>query len=849
MNIIKSYLPKIVIFIIIASFSFLFSCNQKSTKKKINLNTGWEFYYEKTNIWYPATVPGNIHTDLFANNLIDDPFYGDNANNLEWISKTTWKYRKSFDISSEFINRNLELVFEGLDTHADIYFNSKLIGKTDNMFRKWVFVIDKSLRKDKSNLIEVVFHPSSEYNQLKEDEGAYSIPDNHGNTRKSPYQFGWDWAPKLETCGIYKDVYINSWEKMRIKNLKIEQKLVSDTSAKLIAHIELESEKFYNASILISSPNNEFDSVSQKLDIYEACNYYKIEFEIKNPELWWSNGLGEQKIYDINVQVETKFRKEEAKAKIGLRNIEFISELDEFGQSFYFKLNNIPVFAKGANWVPAEYFSASNTEKNYKELLELAKDANFNMLRVWGGGLYENDEFYNICDSLGIMVWQDFMFACAMYPLNEEMEKNISEEIKYQANRLYNHPCVVLYCGNNEISNGWFDWGWQKQFNLTIEDSIKIWKDYDNLFHRIIPKALASVDKSRKYIPSSPFYGWGREQSLTHGDSHYWGVWWGMLDFKLFYQKVPRFMSEYGFQAFPNLESLKKFLPSDSLYLYSESLKSHQKHNFGFKAIRDYMEREYNVPNNFEDYVYISQLLQAEGVQEGVNAHLSEMPYCMGSLFWQFNDCWPSISWSAIDYYKKPKALYYYVKRDFENHSLIVFDKENLLKVFVVNHLPKTFNAYLIINLKNFKGDIINSDTSFNIISMLSSNEIKFEHNIEVNKITDTCFVEVIVKNFDGNNVVCSKSFISNYKTTKLPKADIIYKINKSGSCWEINLNSNVFIKSLQISSKAEGHFSDNWFDLIPNENKKVYFYPSDKIDKLELSFNSLNNVLNKKNK
>ena len=242
------------------------------------------------------------------------------------------------------------------------------------------------------------------------------------------------------------------------------------------------------------------------------------------------------------------------------------------------------------------------------------------MLRVWGGGIYENDEFYNICDSLGIMAWQDFMFACAMYPLSDEMTENITEEVKYQVTRLYNHPSIVMYCGNNEISNGWFDWGWQKQFGISDADSVKIWNDYDNLFHRIIPKTISSIDKSRKYIPSSPFYGWGHEESLTTGDSHYWGVWWGMEDFDMYFDKTGRFMSEYGFQGMPPMSSLQKFIPEDSVYRYSKTLKSHQKHPFGFEAINKYMQREFPVPEKFEDFVYVSQVLQAEGLQHAFDA-------------------------------------------------------------------------------------------------------------------------------------------------------------------------------------------------------------------------------------
>ncbi|MDY0314857.1 MAG: glycoside hydrolase family 2 protein [Bacteroidales bacterium] len=851
MKFLNSFSPKVIIFIVSLYLFGLNSCNQNYTKKKLSLNEEWEFYFEKTEKWYPATVPGNIHTDLFKNNLIPNPFLENNADSLAWVSNQTWKYRKSFDISSDFINRNIELVFDGLDTHAEVFLNGTKLGNANNMFKPWVFIIDNSLKKEKNNLIEIIFRPSSEYNKLKEDQGAYSIPDNHGNTRKSPYQYGWDWAPNMETCGIYKDVYLRTWEKMRIVNVNIEQKFINDTLAILQANIKLESEKFYNGKITISSPNNEFDSITQKLDINEGENFYHIEFQIDNPELWWCNGMGEQKLYDVNIQISTKFRIEECSKKIGLRKIDFVSELDEEGQSFYFKLNDIPIFIRGANWIPAEYFSGSNSYDNYKELISLAKEANFNMLRVWGGGIYENDDFYDICDSLGIMVWQDFMFACAMYPLDEEMKNNISEEVKYQANRLYNHPSVVFYCGNNEISNGWFDWNWQKEFNLSKEDSLKIWNDYDNLFHRLIPEALAKVDKTRKYIPSSPFFGWGRPESLTHGDSHYWGVWWGMLDFEMFFEKTARFMSEYGFQAFPSIESMQKFINKDSLYLYSEPLKSHQKHRFGFEAIDKYMYKYYKIPENFEDYVYMSQFLQAEGIQMAFDAHLTAMPYCMGTLFWQFNDCWPVISWSAVDYYKQTKALYYYAKRSFENLSLSIYKKDENLNFYAINHSQKKINSLAKLEVKTFDGKVIYADSLY--VNLTKSTVQKIDFDIFLENILDTLsnnelrFIEFTLSDSLSKDLLCSKTYVENFESLASSQGNFEYFLEKQEDFWQISINSNYFIKALQITAKENGSFSDNWLDIIPGKTAILRFYPKDRnIQNLRLSFNSVNDILSR---
>ena len=843
----KFHLSKIIIFTSILALTSLFSCNQKSTKKIIDLNEDWEFYYAPEDKWYPATVPGNIHTDLFANRIIKDPFYDTNADSLLWISETEWHYRKDFVIAKLFYNRNLEIVFDGLDTYCDIILNGDTIGKTNNMYRQWVFPINDSIKKEK-NKMELIFHPTDKININKQKEKGYAIPDNRVFSRKAPYHFGWDFAPSLNTCGIYKNVYINSWEKLRITNIMLEQKYLTDTMAVMIANIELESENFYNGNVKIYSPNHEFDTLYQKLEIYEGKQIYPVKFFIKDPELWWCNGMGNAKLYNIVVEVSTKFRVEKKEMQIGLRSIKLSTSTDPDGQQFYFILNGIPVFARGANWVPAEYFNGSNNKNKYLDLLTLAKDANFNMLRVWGGGIYENDEFYEICDSLGIMVWQDFMFSCAMYPLDDETIENINEEVKYQVKRLTNHPSIVMWCGNNEISNAWFDWGWQKEFSISSEDSLEIWNDYDNLFHRILPKTIAEIDKSRTYIPSSPYYGWGHKESLAYGDSHYWGVWWGMEDFDSYYENTGRFMSEYGFQSFPSMSSLRKFIPEDSLFLYSTSLKAHQKHPFGFDAIDKYMEKTFPIPENIEDYVYLSQVLQAEGLQKAFDSHLSSRPYCMGSLFWQFNDCWPAISWSAVDYYNQPKALYYYAKRSFRNIHASIKTTENKIEFFVTNQNNITINSKIVCNIKTFEGETLHADSLNIMLDLLRTTDVNFYHTPDTVILNNknSSYIEIIISEFDSDKTIYKKTFITGKdKNLDLPAADFHYNVLKKKPYWEISLKSRNFIKDLYLyCDNNKGHFSNNFINLAPNEKQTIYFYPEKDNDNFNLKFKSMNQIL-----
>jgi beta-mannosidase len=829
------------------SLFLFFSCQQKSTGEKILFTENWEFYFEDNDEWYPATVPGNIHTDLFNNGLIPDPFIATNENSLQWIGERNWKYRCSFMLKSDLSDQNFEMVFEGLDTHAEIFINDYFIGSTNNMFRLWSFEVPDSIL-DTENVLNVNFLSVAENDRQKLSQVGIAIPDERVFSRKSPYHGGWDWAPKYQTVGIYKDVYLQYWEKLRILDIKLEQDVIADTVAYLTAFIKLESENYYNGSFEIISPENKFDTIKYNLEIFEGIHTYPVLIEINNPVLWWCNGLGDAHLYNFKFEVRTKFRLVSETVQTGIRKIDLVTNLDDDGQSFYFILNGLPVFAKGANWVPAEYFNGSNTEQNYRELLIMAKNANFNMLRVWGGGIYENDEFYRLCDSLGIMVWQDFMFACAFYPGDDKFIENVKQEIKYQVNRLYNHPSIVLWCGNNEISNAWFDWGYQQQFGLSLEDSIKIYKDYDKVFHKVIPSIISEIDKSREYTPSSPFFGWGHKESRTHGTSHYWGVWWGMHDFENYYENTGRFMTEYGFQGIPQFNSLERFIPADSLFKYSESVKAHQKHPFGFEAIADYMERYFSMPESFEDYIYLSQLLQAEAIQTALDAHLSAMPYCMGSLFWQFNDCLPIISWSAVDYYKNPKAVYYIAKKSFVQNHIAVKQTDSIPELFVVNHLYKTIDSRLDLKLISFEGDTLFTDNKNAIVPIFSS--IKFK----MGEIPDSVLINYKNKYFyllklydlDSKEKIAERVFVPGRpKYRELPESQIHYSVKKLKSKWEIKVKSPVFLNNLYIyCNRVNGSYSDNYLNLLPNIEKTIVFTPEDTKTNPQFHFKSLNDLI-----
>ncbi len=562
-----------------------------SRKTRVEL-TDWQFAFNDK--WYPATVPGFIHTDLMANNLISDPYYGTNEDSVRWVGENRWVYRTTIS-GKDLPKGQLYLVCEGLANCEQIIwlaYSGKVGLETDcqwvddNMFTEEVFPLVLNVSHLDSIRIELVF--SCPKDSLKESDYGIPLPDRRAFTRVAPYQQGWDWGPKLPTRGIWKPAYI-------------------------------------------TNRRPAFDTPPE------------------TPQSW---------------------------------NVQLRQENDSIGRSFTFYRDGKPVFIKGANWIPVHTFPVLTPEmkERYRYLLCSAKEANFNMIRVWGGGIYEHDYFFDLCDSLGLMVWMDFNFSTMLYPDNPEMLESIDKEARQNIARIARHPCVVLWCGNNEIKNGWEDWGWQDVYHWTPEQRARLEQAMDTLFGyagsadptsntsetSILARAVRECDPlHRPYITTSPLFGWGHPECVTHGDSHYWGVWWGELPFEVYKEKTGRFMSEYGFQSYPDWSTVCRYCPADQRDINSPTMRSHQKHPRGLQIITKAMKETLGVDPaslSLEDFCYASQLLQAWGVGYGIFQHLKQQPHCMGTLYWQLNDSWPVASWSSIDYYGNWKALHYRVQ-------------------------------------------------------------------------------------------------------------------------------------------------------------------------------------------
>jgi beta-mannosidase len=782
--------------------------------KSMNNNT-WTLNQSGKKKTYNATVPGTVHTDLMKNGVIPDPFFGDNEEKVKWIENETWEYQTTFVLTAgELAFKIIDLRFEGLDTYADVLLNGKNILSANNMFRIWDIPVKSHLKPGKNHL-KIVFRPAKSEGSKIAASLPYKMPEGERIfARKAQYHYGWDWGPKLLTAGIWQDVTLRFRNDAVITHVSYVQEELTDQLARLAFKCTLDVPNDGDYSISINDKDH-------NIQLKTGKNTISLPYDIQNPKKWWTNGLGNPHLYPFKISLKKSQKSIDTRSmNIGLRTIELVQEKDKAGTSFYIKLNGIPVFMKGANYIPPHSFLPSAGDNIYKELIKNTVEGNMNMLRVWGGGVYADDVFYDECDKHGILVWQDFMFACAMYPGDTEFLNNVRLEVIDNVRRLENHACIALWCGNNEVDEAWHNWGWQKQFNYSEKDSAKIWHDYQKLFHELIPNTLTEMLPSHKniYWPSSPSIGWGRKESMTQGDSHYWGVWWGMQPFDVYKEKTGRFMSEYGFQGMPPVSSFRKFIPINQLNLNSPSVKSHQKHPTGYQTIQTYMERDYKISTKFEDYIYVSQILQAEGMKVAIEAHRRSMPNCMGSLYWQLNDCWPVTSWSSVDYYGMWKAFHYQAKRSFEP-LLLSFNKENkLINLYMVNDLLNASTGTLNIQLIDFNGNTLWSDTR-NVNVKTNTSEVIYST------------AEDVFLKFDSTQTVLVADFIASGQTVQSasylfakPKNLNLYKPAikvKNVSRDAIEISSDKFVKDLYLISDSV-HFSDNFFDLLPGRIKKV---------------------------
>ncbi len=792
-----------------------------TTGDTLQLKNGWNFQMEGKADIYPAKIPGSIYRDLQRNSLISDPFISDNEKKVSWVEKNDWIYIDTFYLSKEKQLRNkIDLLLEGVDTHSDVFLNDIKIGNTESMFLSYTFSIKQFCKA--RNVLKIIIHSTPKLDSLAAIKNGIELPGgNRIYSRKAAFQSGWDFAPDLKAGGIWKPVKIVFSDNVVCTALFVNTLTMNEKLAKLSLEVEIKSDTAKEIEIRFSNDSLQIDGEGlYKLKI--GTNKFSIPFEVQKPLLWNPNGRGNATLN--NLACEFYFDKKifyKREIPFGIRTIELEQKKDSMGMSFTFVINGRPIFMKGANVVPPDCFIGEASDSAWIKIVDNAVAQNMNMLRIWGGGVYPPESFFFECDKKGILVWQDFMFACSVYPGDSTFLNLVKQEAIEVIQRIRSHLSLALWCGNNESIEGWYNWGWQKQFNYTISDSLKLITDYKKLFENILPAAIKENNPTTAYWPSSPSIGWGRKESLLSGDAHYWGVWWGMEPFNIYKEKIPRFMSEYGFQSLPSFASLQEMMAGYPLDLTSSAIKNHQKHPTGFETISKYFEGYYNSSKLVKQYAYLSQLQQRDAMHVAISAHRKNMPYCMGSLYWQLNDCWPGISWSTVDYYGREKAARYEVEKLYSSILTVVnFDDKKNIEVSVVCDSIEYINAECRIQLMDFEGNVKWSDVkSLKLFSDSSVNIYKKNLSPYLRAI-DTCTNFLVIELYSNGKLINrTTQMLCRPINLKLTRPAIsIKRIELDNEHTLFELNSNVFVKDAEFSIKNDASgFSENYIDMLPN--------------------------------
>lgn len=802
------------------------------------LHSDWTFCQVGDTLWSDAKVPGTIHQDLLNHNRIPNPFYGMNEEAVQWVENEDWMYRTSFVVTEEQLNRDAAVLeLDGLDTYADVFLNGALILRSDNMFVGYKVPVKSVLRKGENRLLIRFRSAVKEALPQWETNGFdYPADNDHSSkrvsiyTRKAPYSYGWDWGIRLATCGIWRPVRLVFSDVARIEDYYVRQASVSASKADVDNRLEITNVTSRPVSALLKVAYhysaNDTKEVQKQIELRPGENTVSMPVMIDNPHLWMPNGWGEPSLYKFTASVSVDgVEVASQERQIGLRSIRVVMEDDEHGKSFYFEVNGHPMFAKGANFIPDDALLPNVTTERYKRIFEDVKAANMNMLRVWGGGIYEDDKFYDEADRNGILIWQDFLFACTTYPHDPLFLKRVEAEAEYNIKRLRGHASLAMWCGNNEIYEGVRYWGWKNKY--TAEAFAEMNRGYDVLFRQLLPDMVKRFDSDRFYMHGSPYEAnWGRPESWKIADSHNWGTWYGRKPFESFDSEIPRFMSEYGFQAFPEMKTIRTFAEEKDFELESPVMNAHQKATIGNALIKQTMSLYYKVPAKFEDLVYVGLVLQGQGMRHGIEAHRRNRPYCMGSLFWQLNDSWPVVSWSSIDYYGNWKAMQYQSQRAFAPVLINAIKEGDDLCVYLISdELQDRDDVRLTVELMDFDGK---SHGKWTHSGKLSANTSMLFLKKRVDEFLSkqdaaTSFLRFTLKAKNGAALADEVFYFAYPKDQKLPEARIETSVKRRGEAIEMTLKTDKLARDIFIEVPVQGvRFSDNFFDLLPGQRKKI---------------------------
>lgn len=803
---------------------------------KIDINkANWEFRQMEEDVWYKAQVPGSLFLDMQRNGLIKGPYYRFNEKQFAKLAEKDYEYRCCFYVDEEFIQkRKQNIVFEGIDTLSSIWINNKKLSDTDNMHRTYRFPVNEFL---KSGINQLSIRLYSPMRYIREQHEKNPLPEMntaslHGfsQIRKIHSSFGWDAEPIVPDSGIWRSVYLEGYDACRIQDIYVRQIHENGmVTLKIEAQLERDALEEYGIAFVLNDPDGTLKLRRKTDELLED----RIIFEerIHSPKLWWPNGYGEHPLYELTVYLYRKDngRSEDSRTlRVGLRKAEVRREKDQWGESFAFYINDIPVFAKGGCYTPPDKFLPLCRGKRHEDLIRFCAEANYNCIRIWGGAVYPDDELYDLCDQYGILIWQDLMFACALYHVTDSFLENICAEVEDNVKRLRNHPSLILWCGNNE--NEWFHDFQHDLDGLTYEIRLDNLRQYEVYLKETVKK----YDPDRLFWPSSPSSGGGYKDpnGEEKGDVHCWYVWYLPAKPYTFYKECKaRFVSEFGLESFQNLKTLKHYMEPEDMSPNSEVMDFMQRCsdnycNMGNGKIMNYVFQEVKAPGNFSEYIYASQYAQAEGIKYGASHFRRLKPRCMGSLYWQIVDCFPGTTWSGIDYEYRWKILHYYARRFYQQTVISTEINDRNVQLHIVHDGQNEFHGSIEWSLRRNDGLVIKAGAMEKKIRKNSAQciaEIDFSETISAERKTE-CYFEFSLLDREGRTISYDTALFVKPKHFKFLKPDISWSIQEKGGNLWISLKSSVYAKCVKLDLKTKDVlFSDNCFDMSPDKTKLVY--------------------------
>jgi beta-mannosidase len=868
-----------------------------------SLDAGWEFRlaagdaaaatHPEATSWRAASVPGTVQTDLMAARLLPDPAWRDNESRVQWVGLSDWEYRTTFQVDGATLAReHVALVFDGLDTFAQVRVNGQLVADTDNMFRRWRFAFDGTRRqwlKRGANTLTVTLR--SPIRQLLPGvlKQPYALPGAYDSqfgdepkgvatssyARKAPYHYGWDWGPRLVALGIWQPVRLESWDVLRIEDFHVRQQRVDAGVAQLSADFEIDATRSGAArlAVQVTPPEGLSFTVTRPVALDAGRNTLSVPIRIEHPARWYPAGYGAQPLYAFHALVIDGADgsgdatggtvRASADRRTGLRSVELRRDRDQWGRSFEFVINGIPVFAKGANMIPLDSFPNRVTSERQHALLLSARRANMNMLRLWGGGYYESDAFYEDADALGLMIWQDFMFGGAIVPADPAFDENARQEAVEQVKRLRDHPSIVLWCGNNEVQADWESWDATLAFKQKIspDERERLWSSQLKLFGDVLRGVVSRYAPDVPYWATSPGVDLeGPSGQMGDGDLHFWRVWGGSAPVETYLDTTPRFMSEYGLQSYPDMRTIASFTLPEDRRLDSAVIRAHQK--FGVAAGPDvgndrvlfYIRKNYGEPKDFASFVYLSQVMQADGIELAASHLRSQRPRSMGSMYWQLNDVWPGASWSSIDYFGRWKALQFHARRFYADLAVVALRNNNNTNLSLVSDQAVTVDAELRWRAMDVDGRVLRTGRRVVRLAPRSATEVM--------DLPDSALIgdadphralvefELVSMAAPQERLARSVVYFEPARAMSLPPPGVHPEVHFDGDSgpgnYWIELSADHLARAVWMDfGDLDVELEDNAFDLLPGEHRRIALRSAAPLDRLrsQLSIRTLHDA------